>query len=194
MSFNPQNKMIIFTAPSGAGKTTLVQHVLSKHTFLDFSISATTREKRAHEVNGKHYHFFSIEEFKEKIKQEEFAEWEEVYSNQYYGTLKSEINRIWDSDKAIIFDVDVQGAQDLKAIYGASCMTIFIKPPSIEVLTERLRLRNTETEESFIKRINKIKVELSFETAFDAVIVNDNLEIAKEEADILLKKFVGILA
>ncbi len=190
---SPKNKMIIFTAPSGAGKTTLVRHVLSIYDFLDFSISATTRSKRVNEQEGRDYYYLSVDEFKKKIENGEFAEWEEVYADQYYGTLKSEIERIWKMGKAIIFDVDVQGAEDLKKIYGNQCLIIFVKPPSFEVLVERLKGRDSETDESFKKRIDKVKKELSYETAFDAIVVNDDLDIAKRESEILLKKFLGKL-
>jgi guanylate kinase len=188
---NSSGKLIIFTAPSGAGKTTLVKHILSKNENIDFSISATTRAKRSYEVEAKDYYYLSIETFKAKIANNEFLEWEEVYENQYYGTLRSEIDRIWSTGKAIIFDIDVQGATDLKSQFGDKCITIFVKPPSVDTLIERLRSRNTETEESFNKRVKKIKKEIAFENSFDAVIVNDTLEYAMNEAEIIVSHFLN---
>jgi guanylate kinase len=187
---NSSGKLIIFTAPSGAGKTTLVKHILSKNENIDFSISATTRAKRSHEIEAKDYYFLSIETFKAKIANNEFLEWEEVYADQFYGTLRSEIDRIWSMGKAIIFDIDVQGATDLKEQFGENCLTIFVKPPSIDVLIERLRGRNTETEESFNKRVKKIQKEAAFENSFDAVIINDELAIAQGEAEIIVNHFL----
>jgi guanylate kinase len=184
-------KLIIFTAPSGAGKTTLVKHILSTNEDIAFSVSATTRTKREHEIDGKDYYFLSIDEFKAKIINQEFLEWEEVYQDQFYGTLKSEINRIWSSGKAIIFDIDVQGATDLKKEYKDKCLTIFVKPPSVETLIERLRARNTETEDSFNKRVQKIRKEISFENSFDTVIVNDVLDVSKREAELLVTHFLN---
>ncbi|MCB0645307.1 MAG: guanylate kinase [Saprospiraceae bacterium] len=183
-------KMVVFTAPSGAGKTTLVRHLLEKYDFLDFSISACTREKRAHEINGKDYYFISPEEFKAKIEADEFIEFEEVYENQFYGTLRSEVDRIWNSGKAIVFDIDVKGAVNIKKRYKDNCLTVFVKPPSFEVLVERLRNRNTETEASLKKRITRVKRELSYETDFDTVVVNDLLEVAKKESEYLVENFI----
>jgi guanylate kinase len=187
---NSSGKLIIFTAPSGAGKTTLVKHILSKNENIDFSISATTRAKRSHEVEAKDYYYLSIDAFKAKIANNEFLEWEEVYQDQFYGTLRSEIDRIWSMGKAIIFDIDVQGATDLKEQFGKNSITIFVKPPSIDVLIERLRGRNTETEESFNKRVKKIQKEAAFENTFDAVIINDELAYAQGEAEIIVNHFL----
>lgn len=183
-------KMVVFTAPSGAGKTTLVRHLLEKYDFLDFSISACTREKRAHEIDGKDYYFISPEEFKAKIEADEFIEFEEVYENQFYGTLRSEVERIWNSGKAIVFDIDVKGAVNIKKRYKDNCLTVFVKPPSFEVLVERLRNRNTESEASLKKRITRVKRELSYETDFDTVVVNDLLEVAKKESEYLVENFI----
>lgn len=185
-------KMIVFTAPSGAGKTTLVRHILSNYPDIDFSVSATTRERREKEKEGVHYYFTNLESFRSKIENEEFVEWEEVYANQFYGTLKSEINRLWKNEKHIIFDIDVVGALDIKKEYGAKCLTVFIKPPSFEVLQERLKNRNTESSESFAKRIKKVKEELTYENKFDIVLVNDLLEVAKKEAELIAESFLGI--
>lgn len=182
--------MVVFTAPSGAGKTTLVRHLLEKYDFLDFSISACTREKRAHEIDGKDYYFISPEEFKAKIEADEFIEFEEVYENQFYGTLRSEVERIWNSGKAIVFDIDVKGAVNIKKRYKDNCLTVFVKPPSFEVLVERLRNRNTESEASLKKRITRVKRELSYETDFDTVVVNDLLEVAKKESEYLVENFI----
>ncbi|MFM2395087.1 MAG: hypothetical protein RLZZ546_3070 [Bacteroidota bacterium] len=186
-----KKKMIVFTAPSGAGKTTLVKHMLSSYGFLDFSISATTRSKRPNEIEGKDYYYLSVEEFKNKIDQNLFVEWEEVYENQLYGTLISEVERIWQDDKAIIFDIDVKGACNIKSQFQENCLTIFVKPPSEAILIERLMGRATESKESLEKRIAKVKREISFENRFDAVIVNDLLEVAKKEAEILVENFIN---
>lgn len=183
-------KMIVFTAPSGAGKTTLVRHLLEKYNFLDFSISACTREKRPYEEEGKDYYFITPDDFKAKIANHEFVEYEEVYENQYYGTLRSEVERIWKSGKAIVFDIDVKGAVNIKKRYKENCLTVFVKPPSFEVLVERLKNRQTESDESLRKRVNRIKRELSFETDFDTVIVNDLLDVAKKESEYLVENFI----
>ena len=168
--------MAVFTAPSGAGKTTIVRHILSKYPELfQFSVSVTTRQKRAHEVDGVDYYFISEEEFRTKIDQGEFIEWEEVYENQYYGTLYSEIDRIKDLGRKIIFDIDVHGAGNIKSIYGEKCLTVFVKPPSFVQLVKRLTNRNTESEDGFKKRIKRIKRELLFENSFDLILLNDVL-------------------
>ncbi len=183
-------KMIVFTAPSGAGKTTLVKHLLDSYEFLDFSISATTRTKRPHETEGKDYYFLTPEEFKRRISADEFIEYEEVYEDQFYGTLRSEVDRIWDSGKAIIFDIDVKGAKNIKNLYGDQCLTIFVRPPSLEVLISRLTARATETEESLRKRIARIREEVTYEPIFDTVVVNDLLEVAKKESEYLTENFI----
>ena len=167
------HKMFIVTAPSGAGKTTIVQHLLATFPDLAFSVSATTRQPRTHEINGREYYFMSIKEFQDKIAKEAFIEYEQVYENQYYGTLKSEVDRLWAEGKSVIFDIDVQGALHLKKIYGEEALSIFIAPPSLKVLKERLKNRKTENKTSFAKRMRKVRFELSFKDKFDKVIVNN---------------------
>lgn len=185
-----KGKMFIFTAPSGAGKTTVVRHLLDKYKELDFSISAATREKRAYEIDGKDYYFMSVADFKQKINEGAFVEWEEVYANQFYGTLKSEVERIWQEGKHIIFDIDVKGAKNIKAQYGDRCMAVFVRPPSYDVLVERLTSRNTESVESLKMRIEKVKREMVDENSFDMVVVNDVLDITLTEADHIVETFI----
>jgi len=183
-------KALIFCAPSGSGKTTIVKHLLQQNADLGFSISASTRDKRGRtEQDGKDYHFLTPEEFKEKIDKNEFIEWEEVYAGNYYGTLKSEIQRIWDLGKNVIFDVDVQGGLNLKKYFGEKGLAIFVKVPSVEVLKERLRDRGTETEESLSRRLFKANFEMSFQDKFDVVLVNENLEKSLAEAQQLYDNF-----
>ncbi|MCB0605870.1 MAG: guanylate kinase [Saprospiraceae bacterium] len=186
-----EGKLIVVTAPSGAGKTTIVKHLLQKFDFIDFSVSATTREKRPHEIEGMDYFFITTEKFKQLIADEAFAEYEMVYQDQYYGTLMSEIDRIWNSGKHIIFDIDVQGALTLKRKFRERCLTIFIKPPSKELLIERLTQRKTESPEALKKRIDKASHELSFEALFDYVLVNDLLEISCKEAELVTQRFLN---
>lgn len=183
-------KLIVITAPSGAGKTTIVRHLMKTFDFLGFSISATTREKRKHEVDGKDYHFMSVEDFKKMRRRRKFLEWEEVYENQFYGTLKSEVERIWKEGKHIIFDVDVKGAKDIKKAYPDETLAIFVKPPSVEELFARLRNRKTEDEASLKKRFARSKRELKYEKKFDEVLVNDDLEIALKEAEEMVINFI----
>ncbi|MEQ8303985.1 MAG: guanylate kinase [Cyclobacteriaceae bacterium] len=182
-------KAIIFSAPSGSGKTTLVQYLLKNNSDLDFSISATTRSMRAGEVNGVDYYFFSPTEFKERISTDSFVEWEEVYGDLYYGTLKSEIERIWDEGKNVIFDVDVQGGVNLKSFFGEKAISIFVKVPSLEILKRRLVDRGSDTPESLAKRLEKMEYEMSFEDQFDSVILNDDLDTAKAKAQELYDHF-----
>lgn len=185
--------MIVFTAPSGAGKTTVVRHLLSKYkNLLQFSVSATTRAKRDHEKNGVDYYFMNKEAFQQKIDNKEFVEWEEVYSDQYYGTLNSEVDRIIALDKKIIFDIDVHGAENIKSKYGDRCLTVFVKPPSFVELVKRLTNRKTEDKDSFKKRINRIKKELLFENSFDLILLNDVLEETLENAEKLIEKNFSI--
>lgn len=184
-------KLIIVTAPSGSGKTTIVKHLLSTFDNLAFSVSATTRPPRKNEVHGKDYYFMSLKEFQEHIRKGDFLEWEEVYDNQYYGTLRSEVERLWKEGKHVIFDIDVQGALHLKEAYPDKTLTIFVKPPAPEVLAQRLRKRKSESEESLKKRIAKAEFELSFENNFDVVIVNDKLEEALEKAELVVADFIG---
>jgi guanylate kinase len=185
-----EGKMFIFTAPSGAGKTTIVRHLLDKYNFLDFSISATTRNKRPHEQNKVDYYFMSVDEFKENVANGAFIEWEEVYENQFYGTLKSEVERIWCNNKHLVFDIDVRGAQNIKRFFGDKCMSVFVRPPSVEVLIDRLVNRNTETPESLQKRISKVRREMEYENTFDMVLVNDLLEVAFVEAEHIVETFI----
>src|SRR6187551_1566693 len=176
-------KALIFSAPSGSGKTTIVKHLLAHNPDLGFSISASTRDRRGRtESHGKDYYFLSPEEFKKKIDEDAFIEWEEVYEGNFYGTLKSEIDRIWASGKNVIFDVDVKGGLNLKKYFGDRALAVFVKVPSLEVLKERLRDRGTESEESLSRRLFKANFEMSFQDKFDYVLVNENLEKSLAEA------------
>lgn len=185
-----QGKCIIFSAPSGAGKTTIVHHLLSQLNELEFSISATSREKRKGEINGKDYHFMTVDSFKSAITNEEFVEWEEVYANNFYGTLKSEMTRIWNQKKHVIFDVDVLGGINLKSIFKENAFSIFVQPPSIEELENRLKNRGTETEESIARRVGKANEEMKSADKFDFILVNDNLEKAKKEAILVVQSYL----
>lgn len=184
-------KLFIFSAPSGSGKTTIVKHLLQQNFKLEFSISATSRAKRGKEVDGKDYHFLSAEDFKAKIEKDEFLEWEEVYEGCFYGTLKSEVDRIINQGKNVIFDVDVVGGTNIKKYYKDEALAIFIQPPSITELENRLRNRNTDSKEVIAKRIDKFKFELAFSDQFDKVIVNDKLEDAFAEAEASLTNFLA---
>lgn len=185
-------KLIVFSAPSGSGKTTIVRHLLSKEELkLDFSISATSRAPRGNEVHGTDYYFLSLEDFKKKIKNDEFLEWEEVYRDNFYGTLKSEIERIWAKGKNVIFDIDVVGGLDIKQIYPEKTLAVFVKPPSIEELKIRLKKRKTETEDKINMRVAKASIELATAPQFDHIIINNNLDTALEEAYQLVSDFVG---
>jgi len=186
----PQNKLIIVSAPSGAGKTTIVRHLLSLPLPLAFSVSATSRAPRTGEVNGRDYYFLSTEAFRQKIEAGEFLEWEEVYPGTYYGTLKSEVERIWNDGKSVVFDVDVVGGLNIKKAYGDKALAIFIQPPSVEVLRQRLRNRSTESEEKIATRIAKAEYELSFAPQFDLVLINNILEEALTEAERVVKNFL----
>lgn len=187
-----EGKLIIFSAPSGAGKTTIVQYLLSIFPEISFSISCTTRPKRENEIDGKDYYFLTEEQFQEKIKNNEFIEYEEVYKGRYYGTLHSEIERLWNQGKHVIFDIDVRGGLNLKNQFKDRALAIFIAPPSLKDLEERLKNRNTENLESLLTRIQKADEELSFAKDFDAVIINDNLEKAQNKAKTLVKNFLDI--
>ncbi|MFZ1748844.1 MAG: guanylate kinase [Saprospiraceae bacterium] len=184
-------KMFIFTAPSGAGKTTIVKHLLGKYGFLGFSVSATTRSKREYETHGKDYYFLTVEEFKHKVANGEFIEWEEVYKDQFYGTLKSEVDRIWSINQHLVFDIDVRGGQNIKTLYGTKCMSVFVRPPSLRILIERLTSRNTETPDSLTKRISKVTREMTYENSFDIVLVNDELDISFIEAEHIVETFIN---
>ena len=186
-----KGKLIIFSAPSGSGKTTIVRHLLYKHSDqLAFSVSACTRAKRDHEINGKDYYFLTLADFREKIANQQFAEWEEVYAGNYYGTLKSEILRLWELGKTVVFDVDVKGGLKLKETYGADALAVFVKVSSEEEIKRRLAGRGTETLETLETRLAKVRYELSFEHEFDQVLVNDNLEEALERAEDLVQQFI----
>ncbi|HET9486725.1 MAG TPA: guanylate kinase [Chryseosolibacter sp.] len=185
-------KAIIFSAPSGSGKTTIVKHLLKNNPDLGFSISASTRDKRGRtEQNGKDYYFLPPKEFKKKIDNNEFVEWEEVYEGNFYGTLKSEIDRVWKEGKNVIFDVDVKGGLNLKKYFGDKALAIFVKVPSLEILKERLNDRGTETKESLSRRLFKAEFEMSFSDKFDVVLVNENLETSLAEAQRLYDHFKG---
>jgi guanylate kinase len=183
-------KALIFSAPSGSGKTTIVKHLLANNPTLGFSISASTRDKRGRtEQNGKDYYFLSPDEFKQKIDDGEFIEWEEVYAGNFYGTLKSEIERIWKEGRDVVFDVDVQGGIKLKQYFGDKALAIFVKVPSFEALKERLKGRGTESEESLSRRLFKAKFEMAFADKFDTIIVNDDLDKATAKAQKLYDNF-----
>ena len=184
-------KLFIFSAPSGSGKTTIVQHLLKQDFKLEFSISATSRAKRGNEIDGKDYHFLSAEEFRAKINTNEFLEWEEVYEGCFYGTLKSEVERIREEGNNVIFDVDVVGGTNIKKFYKKEALAIFVQPPSIEELENRLRNRNTDSEEVIAKRIEKFKFELAYADQFDKVIVNDKLQDALTIAEASLYDFLN---
>ena len=183
-------KCIIFSAPSGAGKTTIVQHLLKQSLDLEFSISACTRDKRGAEIHGKDYYFLSLQEFKNKIKDDEFIEWEEVYVDHFYGTLKEEIERIWSTGKHVIFDVDVVGGINLKKYFRQDALSIFVMPPSMQDLESRLRGRGTDSEERILKRLAKAKQELITADQFDKIVLNNDLKKAQQEALNLVSEFV----
>jgi len=185
-------KCIIFSAPSGAGKTTIVQHLLGQDLGLEFSVSACSREPRGEETNGKDYYFLGVDGFKAKIEAGEFLEWEEVYTNNFYGTLRSELERIWSHGKTVIFDVDVVGGLNLKKIIGDNALAIFVQPPSYETLVQRLTDRSTETEEKIAMRLSKAKHELSHADRFDYILLNDTLEHACQEAKVVVERFLAL--
>jgi guanylate kinase len=192
MTINAQHKIIIITAPSGAGKTSITHHLLNKFSGrLAFSISAATRQPRGNEKNGVDYYFMPVEEFTNKIQHEEFVEWEMVYEGKYYGTLKSELHRIWSEGKIPVLDIDVKGAIHVQQQYPETTLSIFIEAPSIDELKKRLTSRGTESEESLNARINKASYELSFKHSFDKVIVNRNLQSACNEAEQIITDFVN---
>lgn len=184
------NKVIIFSAPSGSGKTTLVKHCLDVFPDLQFSISCTTRDLRGSEVHGIDYHFVSPDEFRQKITEEAFVEFEEVYEDKYYGTLKSEVERIWARGKVVIFDVDVKGGISLKKYFGDQALSIFIMPPSVAELELRLISRGTDDVETIKTRVHKAADEMAFKNEFDVILINSDLEVAKKNVEDLLKKFL----
>ena len=185
------NKVIIFSAPSGAGKSTIVNHLLGLREDLEFSISATSRAPRGQEKHGIEYYFFSADEFRQMIEEDKFVEYEEVYAGSFYGTLKSEVERIWAKGRAIVFDIDVQGGVNLKRIFGDKALSVFIQAPSVEVLRERLVGRGTDTEEAIERRVAKAASEMEFAAGkFDHVLINDNLETALAEAERIIESFL----
>lgn len=185
-------KIIIFSAPSGAGKSTIVNYLLGKGLGLEFSVSATCRAPRGQEQNGKEYYFFTQEEFQKRIEGGDFLEYEEVYPGCYYGTLKSEVNRIWAEGKTVLFDVDVVGGVNLKKKFGDKAMSVFIQPPSVRVLQQRLIGRGTDAPEKITERLNKAEYEMTFADKFDVVIVNDRLEEAFSEAEKIVRNFLAL--
>ena len=192
-SVKKKGKLIVFSAPSGSGKTTIVRHLLSvDYLNLEFSISATSREKRGEEIDGKDYYYLSTKEFKNKIKGDEFLEWEEVYRDNFYGTLKTEIERIWALGKHVIFDIDVAGGLRIKKKFPKETLAVFVKPPSIDELKIRLKKRKTENDDKINMRIAKASVELATAPQFDKVIKNYDLAIALKEAEELVADFVGV--
>ncbi len=187
-----EGKLIIFSAPSGSGKTTIVKHLLATNPNLGFSISACTRPKREKiEEDGKDYYFLSPEDFKARIDNDEFVEWEEVYQGCFYGTLKEEIERLWSLGKHVVFDVDVKGGLKIKEYYGDRALAIFVRVPDEDTLRQRLINRGTETEESVKTRLYKVRFEMSFEEHFDVTLINDNLEQSFAEAQQLVSNFIG---
>jgi guanylate kinase len=184
-------KLIVISAPSGAGKTSIVHHLLKNMPQLSFSVSACSREKRDNETHGKDYYFLGVEGFQNKIKEDVFLEWEEVYANQYYGTLKTEIERIWSKGKTVIFDVDVIGGLNIKKQYSKECLSLFIMPPSVDVLRQRLSARGSELEEKLEMRLAKAEQEISKNHQFDKVILNDDFSIACAETMAIITNFIN---
>ena len=187
---NKTGKLIIFSAPSGSGKTTIVHNLLTRGLPLEFSVSACTREPRENEKHGIDYYFISVNEFKNKIRNKEFVEWEEVYPGKFYGTLKSELNRIWETGNSVLFDVDVAGGLNLKKQYGNSALAIFVMPPTIEELEKRLRKRGTDSDAGIRIRLEKARKEMTFAKKFDLVLVNDDLDKAVHKASVTVTEFL----
>jgi len=185
-----QGKLLLFCGPSGSGKTTIVHHLLKKDSRLAFSVSATTRPIRANEKDGVDYHFLTVDEFVRKIRNDEFVEWEEVYPDRFYGTLKTEIERIWTKGQIAVFDVDVEGGLKIKEIFGEQLLSVFVMPPSVDELRRRLHTRNSETAESYMARIDKAEMELTYAFHFDKNVINDTLEHALEEAERIVNEFL----
>jgi guanylate kinase len=184
-------KVLIFSAPSGSGKSTIVQHLVKLDLDLAFSISATSRKPRGGEVDGQEYHFISPEVFREKIESDDFLEWEEVYPGQFYGTLRSEVQRIWNLGLSAVFDIDVEGGMNLKKEFGEKALSVFIKPPSLHELERRLRSRATDDEAALKKRLGKAEIEMKYAPRFDYILVNDSLENALTEAENLVRDFLS---
>jgi len=191
MYYSMKGKLVIFSAPSGAGKTTIVKHLLQKDFGLEFSVSATSRQPRPGEVHGKDYYFLTAEEFRKKIESGKFLEWEEVYNGIFYGTLKNEVERIRSAGRHVIFDVDVVGGLNIKKYYGNEALAVFVQPPSVEELKNRLRNRSTESEEKINMRISKAEKELEFAGRFDVIIVNNELPKALKEAERVVSDFLS---
>ncbi len=183
-------KVLIVTAPSGSGKTTIVRHLINHFDQLAFSVSATTRSKRKNEIHGRDYYFIDRETFLKKVENGEFIEWEEVYENQFYGTLKSEVEKLWNEGKIVVFDIEVKGATYLKDLYGVHSLAIFVKVPTMEKLFDRLRNRKTEDEESIKQRMERIKREMAYETRFDIVLYNDHLPQTLQNAEKIVENFI----
>ena len=183
--------VVIFSAPSGAGKSTIVKHLLKKYPNMEFSISATSRQPRGEEKDGREYYFFSVDQFESKIKNGDFVEYEEVYKGSYYGTLRSEVRRIWNKGHVILFDIDVKGGVNLKRLYGGNALAVFIMPPSIEVLRQRLVSRGTDSLANIDKRVAKAAEELTYRDKFDKVLVNDNLDTALIEEKKMVADFIS---
>lgn len=184
------NKVIIFSAPSGSGKSTIVSHILKLHPEMEFSVSATSRAPRGQERNGIEYHFFTVDEFRKMIAEDKFVEYEEVYAGSFYGTLKSEVQRIWDKGHVIIFDVDVKGGVNLKKYFGDKALSIFIQAPSVEELRKRLVARGTDSAEAIAKRVAKASEEMTYADKFDYILVNDDLQKAYAEAEKVVDDFL----
>jgi guanylate kinase len=186
-----EGKLIVFSAPSGSGKTTIVHHLLKQELLnLDFSISATSRDKRGTEINGKDYYFISLKDFQKHVADDNFIEWEEVYTNNFYGTLKNEVERIWQMGKHVIFDIDVVGGLRIKNKFPDKTLAVFVQPPSIEEMERRLRNRKTDSEEKIKERVAKAEKELQFAADFDVILVNNDLDIAKKDAYKLVENFI----
>lgn len=184
-------KLIVFSAPSGSGKTTIVNYLLAqKELQLAFSISATSRKKRGQEIDGENYHFLSVEDFRNRIERGDFIEWEEVYKNTFYGTLKEEVERLWEQNKNIIFDIDVVGGLNIKKQFPKETLAVFVQPPSIAEMERRLRERKTDSEEKIQERVQKAVHEMEFAKQFDTILVNDNLTTAQNEAYTLVKNWI----
>ncbi len=185
-----QGKLIIFSAPSGSGKTTIVRRMLSEIPELAFSVSACTRGPREGELHGRDYYFLTVDQFIRAIENDEFVEWEMVYEGKYYGTLRSEVDRIWNMQKHVVFDVDVEGGVNLKAKFGDKALAVFVMPPSLEVLEQRLRARGSETEEMLAERVEKARAEMDYAPQFDRIILNDDLERAVSECKEAILSFI----
>lgn len=187
-----EGRVIIFCAPSGSGKTTIVKNLLENNSNLGFSISACTRDKRGRsEENGKDYYFLTPDDFKKRIDESKFVEWEEVYAGAFYGTLKSEIERLWSEGKHVLFDVDVQGGLNLKTYFGDKALAVFVQPPSVEILEQRLRGRGTDDEDSISRRLFKVNFEMSFKNQFDTILINDDLQNSFKKAQNLINQFTN---